>query len=279
MKSPGSAALRGKAVVVVGASMGIGAEVARLFAGAGARLVLAARGEARLEAFAGELRRGGATAIAVPTDIADEVACRRLLDRAIRELGGLDVLVNNAALHHRGPVEALAPEDLARMVDVNLRAVVYLTALAVPHLRARGGGSVVQVASLAGCVPTPGSATYSATKFGVRAFSRALDEELRGSGIRIKVVSPGPVDTGFILDDLDRVTDLTLSQPMSTAADVARAIVDAAVDDRFERKMPAASGVLTTLGYVAPGLARWLRPRLEERGRAARARLRATRVG
>jgi hypothetical protein len=185
--------------------------------------------------------------------------------------------VNNAALHHRGPVSSVAPEDLVAMVDVNLRAVVDLTVRALPHLRARGGGVVVQVASLAGCVPTPGSATYSATKFGVRAFSRALDEELRGSGVRIKVVSPGPVDTGFILDDLEHVTDLTLSQPMSTAGEVAEAVLDVMVNDAFEIKMPAASGVLTTLGYVAPGLARLLRPMLERKGRAAKARLRAQR--
>lgn len=266
-----------KVVVVVGASLGIGAEVARRFAAEGARLVLAARGAERLEAMAAELRGAGADAIAVPTDIADRASCRALIDAAVTRFGGLDVLINNAALHHRGPVETVEPERLADMVDVNLRAVVLLTTLALPHLRARGGGAVVQVASLAGCVPTPGSATYSATKFGVRAFSRALDDELTGTGIRIKVVSPGPVDTGFILDDLDRVTDLTLSQPMSTPGQVAAAVLDAAApaDDRFERKMPPVSGLLTTVAYVAPALGRALRPLLEKRGRKVKAALKA----
>lgn len=274
----------GKVVVVVGASLGIGAETARRFAAQGARLMLVARGAERLEAFAAELRAvvrdpGGEPAgvATVTADIADPAACRRVISETIRTFGGLDVLVNNAALHHRGPVAARTPEELAEMVDVNLRAVIYLTCLALPHLKARGGGVVVQVASLAGCVPTPGSATYSATKFGVRAFSRALDDELTGTGVRIKVVSPGPVDTGFILDDLDRVTDLTLSQPMSTAAEVAQAIVDISVNERFEHKMPASSGLLTTVGYLSPGLGRLLRPMLERKGRRVKARLKAAR--
>jgi short-subunit dehydrogenase len=271
--------LRGRVIVVVGASQGIGAEVARALAAAGAKLVLVARGAERLQAFAATLPGDPADVFALQADIADPTAGRMILERTVARFGGLDVLINNAALHHWGPVESVDPEALAAMVDVNLRAVVDLTTRALPHLRARGGGVVVQVASLAGCVPTPGSATYSATKFGVRAFSRALDEELRGSGIRIKVVSPGPVDTGFILDDLDRVTDLTLSQPMSTAAQVADAVIDAILNDRFENKMPGTSGALTTLGYVAPGLARLLRPLLERKGRAAKARLKAAQGG
>lgn len=264
----------GKVVVITGASAGIGAAAARRFAAEGAKLVLAARGRERLEAFAVGLRAEGAEVLAVPTDVGADADCRALLDRAEEAFGGLDVLVNNAALHHRGPAETIAAEDLADMVHVNLRAPIYLTRLALPRMRVRGGGVVVQVASLAGCVPTPGSATYSATKFGLRAFSRALDDELRGSGIRVKVVSPGPVDTGFILDDLDNVTDLTLSQPMSTADEVAAAVVDAAADDRFERKLPGLSGALTTLAYVAPALGRALRPVLEARGRKQREKLR-----
>lgn len=276
-----SGGMRGKTVVIVGGSQGIGAEVARRFAAAGSRLVLAARGAERLEAFAASLRAGGAEVLAVAMDMADEAACRALLAKAEATFGGYDALINNAALHHRGPASEVAPEALARMVDVNLRAVIYLTCLALPHLRSRGAGVVVQVASLAGCVPTPGSATYSATKFGVRAFSRALDDELTGTGVRIRVVSPGPVDTGFILDDLDRVTDLTLSQPISTADEVALAIFEAAEaalsgrEAPFEVKLPAASGLLTTVGYLFPGLARLLRPGLERKGRANKARLKA----
>ncbi|MCA9556875.1 MAG: SDR family NAD(P)-dependent oxidoreductase, partial [Myxococcales bacterium] len=152
------------------------------------------------------------------------------------------------------------------MVDVNLRSPIYLTCLALPHLRAQGSGSVVQVASLAGCTPTPGATVYSATKFGLRAFSRALAMELASSGVKFSIVSPGPVDTGFIMDDLEHVADLALSQPISTAAEVAAAILDSAADGRLERRLPALSGVLATVAYLSPGLARRLQPALARKG-------------
>jgi short-subunit dehydrogenase len=125
----------------------------------------------------------------------------------------------------------------------------------------------VNVASLAGRVPLPHEAVYSATKFGLRTFSMALAEELRGTGITVSAVSPGPVDTNFIMADLDEVPDLVLSQPMVTADEVAALVVACAVDGKVERVTPRASAALTTLGYLAPGLGRMLRPLLEARGR------------
>lgn len=263
-----------KVVIITGASAGIGEAAARRFAEAGAKLILSARGAARLEAVAESLRAQGAEAVACPGDVGDDAACQALIQAAVDHFGGLDVLVNNAGLHHRGLVEDVAAEALADMVHVNLRSPILLTRLALPHLRRRGGGAVVQVASLAGRAPVPGSAVYSATKFGLRAFSRALAEELRGSGIHISVVSPGPVDTGFIMDDIDAVSDLTFSQPISTADEVAEAILACAADGKIERALPSRSGALTTVAYVAPGLGRALRPMLERKGRKTKAKLR-----
>jgi hypothetical protein len=174
-------------------------------------------------------------------------------------------------------VSQQTPEQLGVMIDVNLRAPILLSRMVLPYLQEAGGGAIVQVASLAGRVEVPGSATYSASKFGLRAFSRALGEELAGSGITVSVVSPGPVSTPFILQDLDRVTDLTLSQPMSTAEDVARRIVRAAAEGRVEYVVPAASRYLTTLGYLSPLARAWIRPWMERRGRQHRARLEALR--
>ncbi|MCB9649082.1 MAG: SDR family oxidoreductase [Deltaproteobacteria bacterium] len=262
-----------RVVIITGASAGIGAAAARRFSAEGAKLVLAARDEARLQAFAASL---GGEALAVPCDVARDADCDRLLAEAERAFGGVDVLVNNAGLHLRGPVERRDATELAAMVDVNLRAPVYLTRCVLPMLRARGGGAVVQVASLAGCVPLPDAATYSATKFGLRAFSLALAEELEGSGIRIGVVSPGPVDTGFIMDELHEVSDATMSQPISTAEEVAEAVLDAA-ERGGELKLPRASGALTTVAYALPGLARLIRPALERKGRRVKARLTAER--
>src|SRR5581483_2734001 len=109
--------------------------------------------------------------------------------------------------------EERSPEELVQIVNVNLTAPILLTRAALPYLRRRGAGTVVNIASLAGRVPLPHEATYSATKFALRAFSFALAEELAGTKIRISVVSPGPVETGFILTDLEHVPDLVFSQP------------------------------------------------------------------
>jgi len=138
-------------------------------------------------------------------------------------------------------------------------------------------GFVVNIASLAGCVPTPGSSVYSATKFGLRALSRALAEELRSTGVRVSVVSPGPVDTAFIMDNLDSVTDLTLSQPVLSADTIAEAVLRSAEDGALERKLAARSGVLATAAYLLPRLARKIRPLLERKGRKKRLALLASR--
>ncbi|HJK98542.1 MAG TPA: SDR family NAD(P)-dependent oxidoreductase, partial [Polyangiaceae bacterium LLY-WYZ-14_1] len=225
---------RDQVVVITGASAGIGAAAARAFAAEGARVVLAARGRDALDELAAELRGQGGEALVVPTDVGDDAACRRLIDEAVATHSQVDVLVNNAGLHHRGPFPGLTPEQATAMVDLNLRAPILLTRLVLDGMLARGSGAVVNVASLAGCIPVPESVTYSATKFGLRGFSLALGEELRGSGVRVAAVSPGPVSTQFILGDLDEVSDLTFSQPMSSPEQVAAAILDCAADGRSE---------------------------------------------
>ena len=260
----------GKVVVVTGASSGIGAAAARAFAAEGGHVVLAARSAAPLEQLAGEIVAAGGVALAVPVDVSDPDAPQRLLERAAQELGGIDVLVNNAGANHRGAVEARTGAELAQIVAVNLTAPILLTRAVLPYLRRRGAGAIVNVASLAGRVPLPHEATYSATKFGLRAFSFALAEELAGSAIRVAVVSPGPVDTGFIMTDLDHVPDLVFSQPVSTAAQIAALILDSAADGRRERTPPRGSSLVTTFGYLFPALRSRLTPLLERRGRAAK---------
>jgi short-subunit dehydrogenase len=202
--------------------------------------------------------------------VGDPGAPERLLGQAARAFGGIDVLVNNAGANHRGAVEGRTAAELAQIVAINLTAPILLTRAALPHLRLRGAGTIVNVASLAGRVPLPHEATYSATKFGLRAFSFSLAEELAGSTIRVSVVSPGPVDTGFIMNDLDHVPDLVFSQPMRTAEEVAAMVLDSAADGRRERTPSRASSVMTTLGYLLPSLRSSLMPMLERRGRAAK---------
>jgi short-subunit dehydrogenase len=257
---------RDKTVVITGASAGVGAACARAFAAQKAKLVLIARGEEALDAIAKELR-AKTEVLAISMDVSDTGSCLRLFERTQQVFGAVHCLINNAGAHLRGEVESRSPEDLAAMVDVNMRAPLVLTAAALPYMRKAGGGAVVMVGSLAGCVPLQGAATYSATKAGLRAFTYALADELRDSNISIGVVSPGPIDTGFIRDNLDQVEDIVFSQPMSSATQVANAILKLAKGERTEIAMPAASGKLLNLLYLFPSLRRKLRPMFYERGR------------
>jgi short-subunit dehydrogenase len=265
---------RNRTVLVTGGSEGVGAAVARRFAAAGANLVLVARGREKLERVAAELS-GKTHVVTVPMDVADEAACAELFRTVEREFGSLHVLVNNAGYHRRGPVEAVEAVELGRMIDVNLRAPIVLSRLAIPYLRKAGGGAIINVASLAGRTPLPGAATYSSSKFGLRAFTFALGEELAGTGIKVAAVSPGPIDTGFIMANIDSVADITFSQPLSTADQVAQTVMDLCVNDKREQSMPAASGWLTTLSYLFPALGRRMRPLLAAKGRRVKARLKA----
>lgn len=265
----------GKSVIVTGASAGIGAATARAFASEGARLVLVARGREALDEISAEIVGAGGEAIAVAMDVADSDAAAAMLVRAQAEFGAIDILVNNAARNERGAVEGRDPADLANMVDVNLRAPVMLCRLVLPYLRQAGGGAIVNVASLAGMVPLPDEATYSATKFGLRAFTFALARELEGSGITVSAVSPGPVDTRFLFADVAEIPDMVLSQPVSTAEEIAALILACAADGRGERAAPRLSGYLATLGYVFPPLRRALTPMLELLGRQAKKRYQA----
>jgi len=260
----------GRTVVVTGASSGIGEAASRQFAAEGANVVLAARSAVNLENVASGIAADGGVAMAVPTDVSDASACALLLEAAQAKFGAVHVLVNNAGYNFRGPVEEAPSAELARIVDVNLKAPIVLTRLALPYLRRSGKAAIVNVASLAGRIPLPYEATYSATKFGLRAFTFALAEELESTGITVSAVSPGPVETGFLLNEVEEVPDVVFSQPMSTAAEVAALVLDCAADGTLERTCPQLSGYLATAGYLLPQLPRLLRPILQYQGRAAK---------
>lgn len=264
-----------RVVVMIGASAGIGGSASRMFAAQGARVVLVARGLDALEHVATQIRDAGGIAHVISADVSNLDRCEELIQEAVDTFGGIDVLVNNAAVHHRGVFERHDAWRFAQMVDVNLRAPIVLSRLALPHLKRSSRGCIVNVASLAGCLPLPQAVVYSSTKFGLRAFSLAMSEELRATNVSVALVSPGPVDTDFIMDHLDEVAPITFSQPLSTADEIAEMILDAAEDGLPERKRPAVGGALATLAYLAPALGRTLRPVLEERGRRQIEMLRA----
>lgn len=260
-----------KVAVITGASAGIGAAAARQFVAEGAKVVLAARGAAELNKLEKEL---GGQAKAVATDVSDPDACENLLNQADAAFGRIDILVNNAGFNSRGDVEEKSVEDLQRVIEVNLKAPMTLSRLVLPYLRKAGGGAIVNVASIAGQIPVPDEAAYSASKAGLRAFTYAMAEELRGSGITVSAVSPGPVETGFIMEELDSVPDIVFAQPMSTADEIAELILDCAADGKVERTKPRFTGFLATTGYLFPSVMRSIRPLMEPKGRKAKAKYR-----
>ena len=265
---------RDKTVIITGGSEGIGAATARLFAEAGANLVLVARNKKNLEGIADELRDKTKVVI-FPMDVTDPEACVDVFKKAAYEFGGVHILVNNAGYHARGDVADVDVGDLARIVDVNLRAPIMLSRIALKYLAEEAEAAIINVGSLGGRTPVAGSTTYSATKAGLRFFTLALADELRGSPIKVGLVSPGPVETDFILGDIDSTADITVSQPMSSPEQVAQAILDLCGNKQREVAMPWITGLLTTLIYLFPWIGRQMRPLLERKGRRFKERFKA----
>ncbi len=254
-----------RTAIITGASTGIGEATARRFAAEGARVVLAARSADALEAIADSI--GADQALAVPTDVTDLDALAALLERTQQHFGRIDILVNNAGYYGRGRVEENDVDDLLRTVDINLRAAMALCRLVLPYLRQAGGGAIVNVASLAGRTPLAGAAAYCTTKFGLRAFSFSLAEELEGSGITVSAVSPGPVDTDFFSGGLDGIPDMMLLPPMRSADQIAGLVLACAYDGKRERVIPWYAGWATNVGYLFPWAKRLSKPLLERIGR------------
>lgn len=228
--------LAGKVVAITGASSGIGEAVALKVVEAGGAVALGARRTERIEALAEKINAGGGKAIAVTTDVGDEAQARAFVEATVEQLGGLDVLVNNAGVMLLGPVNGADTDEWRRMIDANLYGVLYATHAAVPHLLQQGSGHVVTVSSIAGVRASAGSAVYNATKFAVNAFSEALRQELAEHDVRVTTINPGAVETELrthLSEDLqqqqrERFADVEVLQ----ADDIADAIVYAIAQPR-----------------------------------------------
>jgi hypothetical protein len=186
-----------KIALISGASSGIGAVTARKLAKEGLRVVLVARREERLQALAAELRAEGGQALVIAADLTRQEERQRVCDTVQQECAGLDVLVNNAGLGWYGYGADMSWPVAQRIMQVNMDALVHLTLLFLPGMRARRGGHIINVGSIAGSLPSQGIAIYSATKAFVDNFSTSLHREMRGSGVHVSVVKPGPVTTEF----------------------------------------------------------------------------------
>ena len=191
----GTQLLQGKVALVTGASSGIGEATAVALAEAGAAVAVGARRTDRLDALAAKLRDGGARVLQLPLDGTDEQACRDAVARTRDELGGLDVLVNNAGVMLLGTIVGADPEDWRRMLGTNVLGLMYMTHAAIDGMVEQGAGDVVNISSVAGRTARLGAGVYNASKWAVNAFSESLRQEVTGRGVRISLVEPGAVQT------------------------------------------------------------------------------------
>jgi len=187
--------IEGKVVVITGASSGLGEATARLLSAKGAIVVLGARRDDRIQALARELSAKGGKAMALRTDVTQVEQVRKLVDEAVKAYGRIDVMINNAGLMPQSPLDRLKIDDWDRMIDVNIKGVLYGIAAALPHMQRQKAGHIINVSSVAGHKVRAGGTVYSATKHAVRVISEGLRQEVKPYNIRTTVISPGAVDT------------------------------------------------------------------------------------
>ncbi|MET9443189.1 SDR family NAD(P)-dependent oxidoreductase [Streptomyces sp. NPDC006610] len=246
--------VRRPVALITGASSGIGAATARRFAAGGWRLVLSGRDERRLKETAGT-----APAVVTPVDLAHPDGPRRLARAALRSAGRVDVLVAGAGIGWAGPFTTMPHAAIDEVLNLDLNATLHLVRAVVPSMVAAGRGRIVLVGSVAGSVGVRDEAVYSAAKAGIAAFAEALRQELRGTGVGVTLVVPGPVDTPFFAR---RGTPYGRSRPRpTTAGRVADAVWDAVHRGRDDAYVPG----WLTLPERVHGLAPRLYRRLADR--------------
>lgn len=275
----------GQSVVITGAASGIGEALARQLAGKGARLLLADVDAARLDGVVEACRRSGATCHGQVCDVADDAAVQALAERAQREFGGTDVLVNNAGVALVAPVAGLADDDARWLTDINFWGVVHGCRAFGPQLRARPGRTVVNVSSVFAMVSMPTQSIYNASKAAVRAFSDALREEWRADGVTVLCVHPGGIRTRIVrqarLRDISAVADSPAAlhddfdRIARTTADEAAAAIVRAVEQGRTRLLIGADAHLGDILYrLVPTRASAWFGALARRQRERRARAR-----
>jgi 3-oxoacyl-[acyl-carrier protein] reductase len=229
----GTAQLDGKVAIVTGGSRGIGRAIAALLLDQGAQVAITGRTADSLAQAEIDLR-GGHRLLTVQADVASETDVHRLVQETATKFGGLDILVNNAAIGGLSAVADMPTHDWRQMLETNLTGVFFCSRAAIPHLKQRGGGSIVNISSLAAQNPFAGGACYSATKAALDAFSYALMQEVRHDGIRVTVVAPGSVNTNFIPREGGHREDAVWKL---APEDVAQAVVDVLV--HHPRSLPS----------------------------------------
>ena len=225
--------LNGKSAIVTGSTKGIGRAIAEALVREGMSVCISARREDEVEQTVAELSRlgeGGVTGAVC--DVRDYEEVKALIEHTVAEFGGVDVLVNNAGIGIFGRVEDISPEDFRAVLETNLHGVFYCCHEAIPQMKNRGGGYIINISSLAGTNAHPQMAVYNASKFGLNGFSEALMQEVRHDNIKVSYIMPGSVNTKFGGDEPNPEKSWQL-QP----EDIARVALDLLHHD--ERSLPS----------------------------------------
>ncbi len=254
--------LQGKVVLITGASSGFGEDAARLFAKEGCRVVLAARRLERLQQLAADIQSEGGEAIAIPVDVNSSAEIDVMVQTALDLYERIDILFNNAGFGAMDWFEELDPErHIETLINVNLTGTILVTRAVLPDMLDRGSGHIINMASIAGLIASPLITTYSASKYGVRAFTDALRREVSPFGIKVSGIYPGPAATEFgthlrknrIRDAINKLIDLRM-----TSAYVARRVVDVAKHPRRSLVIPWWFRVITTFDTLFPVVVDWI---------------------
>lgn len=213
--------MKGKIAVVTGGTKGIGRAIAESLLKAGAKVFVCARNKSELKRALEKLSESGRVEGEI-CDVRSEKQVEMMLDEAVRVFGGVDILVNNAGVGFIGStVEEMSPDDFRQTLETNLFGVFYACHYAIPLMKERGGGYIINISSLAGQNAHPRMAAYNASKFGLNGFSEALMQEVRGDNIKVSYICPGSVNTEFGGDEPSEEKSWQL-QP----ADIAQTVLD-----------------------------------------------------
>lgn len=254
--------LHGKVVLITGASSGFGEDAARLFAKEGCKVVLAARRLEKLQALAADIQDEGGEALAIPVDLNERAEIDVMVQSALDLYEKIDILFNNAGFGGVNWFEKLNPErHIETMIRVNLIGTMLVTHAVLPHMLRRREGHIINMNSVAGLISPPLIATYSAGKYGLRAFTDALRREVTPFGIKVSGIYPGPATTEFgrhlertrTRETVNKILNVRLS-----SAYVARRVVDVAKRPRRTLVIPWWFRVITTFDTLFPVIVDWI---------------------
>ena len=254
--------LKGKVVLITGASSGFGMDAARLFAEEGCSVVLAARRIDRLQELAASIQAEGGEAFAVPVDVANRDEIEIMVETVLDLYGQIDILFNNAGFGRLSWLENLDPDrDIETQIQVNLTGLIQTTRAVLPYMLQRNSGHIINMSSVAGWIAPSTYTIYSATKFGVRGFTDALRREVQPFGIHVSGIDPGPAQTEF--------GQHTGNHPMKksalrkyfrsmTSEHVAQCVIDLAKRPRRALIIPWYYRIALLGDWLIPGFVDWV---------------------